>query len=59
MFDVKVIDIGCRDIYGLVEVKCFEFKFRVIFVEVCFDLNFFLELIDGKFRFKCNYYYYV
>ena len=46
--DAKVIDTGCRDTYGLAEVKCPESKFRVTTVEACSDPNFFLEIIDGK-----------
>ena len=39
--DAKVIDTGCRDTYGLAEVKCPESKFRVTPVEACSDPNFF------------------
>ena len=56
--DAKVIDTGCRDTYGLAEVKCPESKFRVTPVEACSDPNFFLELIDGKPRLKRNHHYY-
>jgi len=50
--DGKVIDLGCRDPYGLGEVKCSESKFRVTSIEACSDPNFFLELVDGKPRLK-------
>ena len=56
--DAKVIDTGCRDTYGLDEVKCPESKFRVTPVEACSDLNLFLQLIDGKPRLKRNHHYY-
>lgn len=56
--DAKVIATGCRDTCGLAEVKCPESKFRVTTVEACSDPNFFLELIDGKPRLKCNHHYY-
>ena len=52
--DAKVIDTGCRDPYGLAEVKCPESKFRVTPPEACSDPNFFLQLADGKARLKRN-----
>ena len=44
--DAKVIDTGCRDTYGLAEVKCRESKFRVTPAEACSGPNFVLQLID-------------
>lgn len=56
--DAKVTDTGCRDIYGLAEVKYPESKFRVTSVEACSHLIFFLKLIDGKPSLKQNHNYY-
>lgn len=59
LFDGKVIDFGCFDLFGFFEVKCLEIKYLVIFLDVCFDSSFFMEEVDGKFKFKCIYKYYV
>lgn len=47
MFDGKVIDLGCIELFGLFEVKCFEMKFFVMLLDVCFDSNFCCENVDG------------
>lgn len=41
--DAKVIDTGCTDYFGLVEVKCPQTKYNVTPVEACSDPNFFME----------------
>ena len=46
--DGKVIDDGCSEPYGLVEVKCPETKFRVTALDACSDPKFFSHEIDGK-----------
>ena len=56
--DGKVIDIGCREPYGLVEVKCPETKFRVSPLDACSDPGFFLEVVDEKPKLKRNHNYY-
>ena len=56
--DGKVINIECRESYGLVEVKCPETKYRVSPLDVCSDTGFFLEVVDEKPKLKRNHNYY-
>ena len=46
--DATVIDTGCRDPFGLAEVKCPESKFRATPAEARSGPNFHLELINGR-----------
>lgn len=55
LLDGKVIDWGCSKFFGLVEVKCFYFKFYVSFLEVCVDEIFYVENVNGKLRLKRGY----
>lgn len=58
--DVRIIDKGCFICFGLGEVKCSYIKFYVIFLEVCFDFNFFMEKVnDNECRLKRDYEYYI
>lgn len=56
--DGKVIDKGCIEPYGLVEVKCPSTKFLVTPLEACSDERFFAENINGKPKLKRNHPYY-
>ena len=42
--DGRVVDFGCRDHFGLAEVKCPETKLQVTPLEACQDPNFFVRL---------------
>lgn len=52
LFDGKVVDFGCLNFFGFFEVKCFEIKYLVNFLDVCLDSNFFLEEVNGMLKFK-------
>jgi len=56
--DGKVVDVGCVEQFGLVEVKCPFTKFLVTPVEACSDDKFCAELVDGKPTLKRNHMYY-
>ena len=56
--DSKVIDAGCEDPYGLVEIKCPQTKFHVIPLEACSDRTYFCEEVNGKPKLKENHQYY-
>ncbi|CAB4002232.1 hypothetical protein AC249_AIPGENE28139 [Paramuricea clavata] len=56
--DGKVIDYGCSEMYGILEVKCPETKFQVTPLDACSDPAFYLENIDGMPRLKHNHTYY-
>lgn len=44
--DARVIDLGCTDHYGIVEVKCPKSKFHVTPLEASTDPSFFMEKIN-------------
>lgn len=46
--DAKVIDLSCRDRFGIKEVKCPSSKFNVTPIDSCDDPAFFMENKDGK-----------
>lgn len=46
--DEKVIDLSCRDRFGIGEVKCPSSKFNVTPTDDCDDTGFFMEKKDGK-----------
>lgn len=56
--DGKVIDPGCTQHFGLVEVKCPQTKFMVTPLDACSHDNFFLEESNGKPKLKRNHVYY-
>ena len=56
--DGKVIDKGCTQHFGLVEIKCPQTKFMVTPLEACSNPNFFLENLNGKPKLKPNHMYY-
>ena len=56
--DGKVIDAGCSEPYGLVEVKCPETKYRVSPLDACSDPKFYLHEIAGKPQLKRDHNYY-
>lgn len=56
--DGKVIDSGCTEQYGLVEVKCPATKFNVTPLDACSDPGFFLEKINENPTLKRNHNYY-
>ena len=56
--DGRVIDFGCRNHFGLAEVKCPETKYQVTPLEACQDPNFCCEAVNGQCRLKRNHSYY-
>ena len=46
--DAKVIDLSCRDRFGIGEVKCPSSKFNVTPIDSCDDPAFLMENKDGK-----------
>ena len=56
--DGKVIDKGCTQHFGLLEIKCPQTKFMVTPLEACSDPNFFLENLNGKPKLKPSHMYY-
>ena len=54
----KVIDAGCSEPYGLVEVKCPETKYRVSPLDACSDPKFYLHEIAGKPQLRRDHNYY-
>ena len=54
----KVIDGGCSDPFGLVEIKYSQTKYYVTPLDVCSHENFYLEDIDGKPKLKRGHPYY-
>ena len=56
--DAKVIDLSCRDRFGLGEVKCPSSKFHVTPLEGCDDPGFFMERKNGKPSLKRGHVYY-
>ena len=46
--DGKVIDEGCTEPFGILEVKCPHTKFLVSPKDACSDPNFCCEFIDGQ-----------
>lgn len=56
--DGKVIDKGCTQHFGLIEIKCPQTKFMVTPLEACSDGNFFLEDLNGKPKLKHNHMYF-
>ena len=56
--DGRVVDFGCRDHFGLAEVKCPETKFQVTPLEACQDPIFFCEAVNGHCKLKRNHAYY-
>lgn len=56
--DGKVVDIGCEENFGLVEIKCPSSKFAVTPLEACADPNFCLHIVDGSPKLKRTHVYY-
>ena len=56
--DGKVIDPGCKELFGLLEVKCPETKFLVTPLEAFSDSNFCCENVDGQCKLKLSLPYY-
>lgn len=56
--DAKVIDLSCKDSFGIGEVKCPSSKFNVTPLEACDDPGFFMEKKDGKPTLKTGHVYY-
>ena len=56
--DSKVIDGGCSDRFGLVEIKCPQTNYYVTQLDACSHENFCLEDIDGKPKLKRGHPYY-
>ena len=56
--DGKVIDPGCTEPFGLLEVKCPETKFLVTPLDACSDSNFCCENVDGQCKLKITHPYY-
>ena len=56
--DSKVVDSGCTEPYGIVEVKCPETKFMVTPLDACSDNHFYLENVNGIPKLKENHNYY-
>ena len=56
--DAKVIDLSCKDTFGIGEVKCPSSKFNVTPFEACDDPGFFMENKDGKPSLKQGHFYY-
>lgn len=56
--DGKVIDKGCTQHFGLLEIKCPQTKFMVTPLEACSDPNFFSENLNGKPKLKPSHMYY-
>ena len=56
--DGKVIDPGCTQPFGLIEVKCPETKFLVTPMDACSDNTFCCEKADGQCKLKVNHAYY-
>jgi hypothetical protein len=54
----RVIDKGCEETFGLVEIKCPETKFRVTPLDACSDGAFCCENIEGKQKLKKTHPYY-
>ena len=55
--NAKVIDLSCRDRFGIGEVKCWLSKFNVSLIDACDDPGFFMEKKDGKLFLKRGYVY--
>lgn len=56
--DGKVVDIGCQENFGLVEIKCPSSKFLVTPLEACADPRFCLHNINGSPTLKTTHVYY-
>lgn len=56
--DGKVIDNGCSEPFGLVEIKCPHSMFDVTPLDACSHRNFYLEEVDGKPKLKHGHNYY-
>ncbi|CAH3107997.1 unnamed protein product, partial [Pocillopora meandrina] len=56
--DAKIIDLSCKDRFGLGEVKCPSSKFHVTPLEACDDPGFFMENKNGKPSLKRSHVYY-
>lgn len=56
--DAKVIDLSCKDSFGIGEVKCPSSKFNVTPIDACDDPGFFMEKKDGKPSLKRGHVYY-
>ena len=56
--DGKVIDPGCTEPFGLLEVKCPETKLLVMPLDACSDSNFCCENVDGQCKLKITHPYY-
>lgn len=56
--DAKVIDLSCKDSFGIGEVKCPSSKFNVTPLDACDDPGFFMEKKDGKPTLKKGHVYY-
>jgi len=56
--DGKVIDVGCTDPFGLVEIKCPQTMFLVTPLDACSHENFCLENVNGQPKLKHNHCYY-
>ena len=56
--DSKVIDGGCSDRFGLVEIKCPQTNYYVTQLDACSHENFCLEDIDGKPKLKLGHPHY-
>ena len=56
--DVKVVDLSCKDNFGIGEVKCPSSKFNVSPIDACEDPGFYLENEDGKPKLKKGHFYY-
>ena len=56
--DGKIIDLGCSEKYGILEIKCPETKFEVTPLDACSDPAFYLEDMDGIPTLKKSHSYY-
>jgi len=56
--DGKVIDFGCSQPFGILEVKCPSTKSSVTPLDACSDPKFFCERVGDQCRLKTNHEYY-
>ncbi|XP_022793283.1 uncharacterized protein LOC111332254 [Stylophora pistillata] len=56
--DARIVDPGCREQFGIAEVKCPHSKFSVNPLEACSDPSFCLEDVGGILTLKTNHAYY-
>ena len=56
--DGKVIDFGCSQPFGILEVECPSTKSAVTPLDACADPNFFCERVGDQCCLKTNHEYY-